>query len=50
MCGLVDLARESIRSPIPELGGEVPAKILDTHARREIVRHNLRKIDLGEYV
>ncbi|PYF84097.1 hypothetical protein DFP75_101122 [Marinomonas alcarazii] len=32
------------------LGGEVPAKILDTHAGRELVRHILRKVDLGEFV
>lgn len=46
----VNLAREWIHSPIPALGGEVPAKLLDTHAGREMVRDTLRKIDLGEYV
>ncbi|QUX96535.1 hypothetical protein C0J08_14505 [Marinomonas sp. CT5] len=48
--GSVDLAREWIHSPIPALGGEKPADILNTHAGREMVRHTLRKIDLGEYV
>lgn len=46
----VNLARKWIHSPIPALGGEVPAKLLDTHAGREMVRDTLRKIDLGEFV
>ena len=46
----VNLTREWIHSPIPALGGEVPAKLLDTHAGREMCSDALRKIDLGEFV
>ncbi|MEL0638748.1 MbcA/ParS/Xre antitoxin family protein [Marinomonas sp. TI.3.20] len=46
----LDLAKEWMHSPIPALGGEIPASLLDTHAGREMVRQTLRKLEFGEYV
>lgn len=46
----IDLAKKWIHSPIPILGGEIPAEILDSHAGRELVLQILRKIELGEYM
>ncbi|MFM2481310.1 antitoxin Xre/MbcA/ParS toxin-binding domain-containing protein [Celerinatantimonas sp. YJH-8] len=46
----MELAKEWMNSPIPSLGGEIPATLLDTHAGRELVRQTLRKMEYGEYV
>lgn len=46
----LDLAKEWMRSSIPALGGEIPVKMLDSHAGREVVRQALRRMEFGEYV
>lgn len=45
-----ELAQEWLNSPIPALGGEVPSKLLNTDAGRELVRQTLHKMAYGEYV
>lgn len=47
--GSLELARDWMNTPIPALGGEVPATLLDTNAGREMVRVALRKIQFGEF-
>ncbi|TWH64177.1 putative toxin-antitoxin system antitoxin component (TIGR02293 family) [Azomonas agilis] len=47
--GSLELARDWMNTPIPALGGEIPASLLDSNAGREMVRVALRKIQFGEF-
>lgn len=48
--GSIEMAKMWMSLPIPALGGEIPEKLIDSHAGRELVRQTLKKMEFGEYV
>lgn len=48
--GSIELAKKWMSLPIPALGGEIPEKLIDSHAGRELVRQTLKKMEFGEYI